>query len=248
VTSGAGPPANPEPTVAAVQAGGRWVALSGIAFGVLLLFGWFLSGGDTPDYTAGDGEWTEWATANQSRSGIGGFVILLAGFALLYYAGALRDVLGQAELRVRGSAPLANTAFAGAITGTVGITLAIVLIGAATAVGADADPVVSRAVTTSSAGPYLVATMGFSTLLGASGLLTMRTGVFPRWTGVVALVGAFAFSVVFMTLLEGTDKDSVFGYGYLPGVLALVVWAIGTATTTHRELRKLPVTAQSVQT
>jgi hypothetical protein len=237
MTSGSGPPPTPEPPIAAGPGVGRWVALSGIAFGVLLLFGWFLSGGDTPDYLAGDDAWTEWATTNQSRSSIGGFVILLAGVAMLLYAGAIREVLGEAERRFRGSAPLANAAFAGAITGAVGIALAIVIIGAATAVGADADPVVSRAVTTASAGPYLVATMGFSTLLFASGLLTMRTGVLPRWTGVVALIGALAFVVTFMTLLAGTGEDSVFGYAYLPGILALVVWAIATGARAYRSER-----------
>jgi hypothetical protein len=56
----------------------------------------------------------------------------------------------------------------------------------------------------------------------------------------VALIGAFAFSLVFVTLLAGTGDDSVFGYGYLPGVLALVVWAVGTAATTQRAFRKSP--------
>jgi hypothetical protein len=129
---------------------------------------------------------------------------------------------------------LARTAFAGGITGIVGITMAIVIIGAATSVGADADPIVSRAVATASAGPYLVATMGFATLLGASGLLTLQTGAFKRWTGTVALLGAVAFLITFMTLLDGTDEDSVFGYGYLPGILALVIWAIAISASTNR--------------
>jgi hypothetical protein len=36
------------------------------------------------------------------------------------------------------------------------------------------------AITTASAGPYLVAAMGFAALLGSAGLLTLRSGVFPR--------------------------------------------------------------------
>jgi hypothetical protein len=129
---------------------------------------------------------------------------------------------------------LARTAFAGGITGIVGITMAIVIIGAATSVGADADPIVSRAVATASAGPYLVATMGFATLLGASGLLTLQTGAFKRWTGMVALLGALAFLITFITLLDGTGDDSIFGYGYLPGILAIVTWAIAISASTNR--------------
>jgi hypothetical protein len=214
----------------------RLLALSGIAFAVLLLFGWFLSGGDAPDYMASDAHWIAWAESNRSRSGIGAFLTLLAGFALLHFAGTIRNVLGSVEVTVRGSAQLANAAFAGAITGVVGITMAIVMIAAATSVGTDAEPIVSRAVTTASAGPYLVATMGFATLLGASGLLTLRTRAFALWIGIVAILGAVAFLITFMTVLEGTGEDSMFGYGYLPGILALVIWAIATSAATYRAL------------
>jgi hypothetical protein len=41
---------------------------------VLLVLGWFLSGGEAPDYTAADGDWTAWADDNRARSGIGAFL------------------------------------------------------------------------------------------------------------------------------------------------------------------------------
>jgi hypothetical protein len=212
----------------------RLLPLSGVAFAVLLLLGWFLSGGDAPDYAAADEEWTNWADGNRSRSGIGAFLIPLGGFAFLHFAGTIRSVLGSAETTVRGSAQLAHVAYAGAVVGIAGIATAIVMVGAATSEGADADPVVSRAVTTASAGPYLVAAMGFAALLGAAGLLTLRSGVFPRWTGIVALVGAAAFLITFLTLIAGTGEDSVFGYGFLPGILALVIWSIATSIARYR--------------
>jgi len=210
------------------------VALSGVAFAVLLLFGWFLSGGDAPDYTATDETWTHWADTNRVRSSIGGFIILLAGFALLHFAGTIGSVLGRAETTVHGSVQLARAAFAGAVVGAAGIAMAIVTVAAATSEGADADPVVSRAVATASAGPYLVAAMGFATLLGSAGLLTLRSGVFARWTAIVALVGAVAFFITFGTLIAGLGKDSAFGYGFLPGILALVIWSIATSIATYR--------------
>ena len=210
------------------------MALSGVAFALLLIFGWFLSGGDTPDYTATDEVWTDWAAANRLRSGIAGFLILLAGFALLHFAGTIRSVLGSAEAAARSSVQLAHVAFAGAVVGATGIAMAIVTVAAASSVGADADPVVSRAVATATAGPYLVAAMGFAALLGSAGLLTLRTGVFSRWTGIVALIGAIAFLITFLTLIAGTDKDSVFGYGFLPGILALVTWSIATSIASYR--------------
>jgi hypothetical protein len=211
----------------------RLLALSGVAFGLLLLLGWFLSGGNTPDYAATDEAWTTWAADNRLGSGIGAFLMLLAGFALLHFAGTIRAVLGGAESTV-GSGQLAQVAFAGAVVGAASLAMAIVMVGAATSAGADADPVVSRAVATATAGPYLVAAMGFAALLGSAGLLTLRTGVFSRWTGVVALIGAIAFLITFLTLLAGTDKDSVFGYGFLPGILALVTWSIATSIASYR--------------
>jgi succinate dehydrogenase/fumarate reductase cytochrome b subunit len=118
------------------------LALSGIAFAVLLVVGFFLSGGDTPDYTAADQEWTTWAENNELKSRIGAFLTLIAGFVFLHFAGTIRTVLGTAEATVRGSGQLARTAFAGAVTGITGITMAIVMIAGASAAGADADPVV----------------------------------------------------------------------------------------------------------
>jgi uncharacterized membrane protein len=112
--------------------------------------------------------------------------------------------------------------------------MALVNVASATSEGADADPVAIRAVATASAGPYLVAAMGFATFLGAAGLSTLRSGSFPRWTGVVALVGAVAFLITFLTLVAGLGEDSAFGYGFLPGILALVIWSIATSSAEYR--------------
>jgi hypothetical protein len=212
----------------------RLLARSGVVFAILFLIGWFASGGDTPDYSAADQAWTTWADDNQWRSRIGAFSMLVAGFLFLHFAGTLRAVLGRAESPDRNSVQLARVAFAGALTGIAGMTSAIVMIAAASSEGADADPVVSRAVTTASAGPFLVSAMGFAALLAAAGLLTLRTGVFARWTGHVALIGAVAFLVTFGALLTGTGENSPFGYGFFPGVLALVIWSIPTSLAINR--------------
>jgi hypothetical protein len=215
----------------------RWqqlLALSGFAFAVLLLLGWFLSGGDTPDYTATDEEWGTWAGEVGPRSGIGASLILFGGVAFLHFAATIRSTLGSAEPKVRSSGTLGSAAFGGALVGIAGIGMALVNVASATSEGADADPVAIRAVATASAGPYLVAAMGFAAFLGAVGLSTLRSGSFPRWTGVVALVGAVAFLITFLTAVVGLGKDSVFGYGFLPGILTLVVWSMATSIAEYR--------------
>jgi hypothetical protein len=214
----------------------RLLALSGVVFAVLFLVGWFASGGDTPDYGAADEDWTNWADDNQWRSRIGAFSMLLAGFVFLYFAATIRSALGTPETADRASPYLARVAFAGGVTGMAGMTMAIVMIAGATTEGAEADPVVSRAVTTASGGPFLLAAMGFAAFLMASGILTLRTVVFARWTAIVALIGAVSFLITFAVLLRGTGENSIFGYGFFPGVLALVIWSMAASITNYRPL------------
>jgi hypothetical protein len=227
-----------EPSAAARDAplptGDRLLAWSGVAFAVLFVIGWFASGGDAPDYGASDQDWTNWADDNQWKSRIGAFAMLLAGFVFLHFAGFIRSVLGTAETATRGSAQLARVAFAGAVTGMAAMAIAIVTIAAATAEGPDVDPVVSRAIASASAGPFLVAAMGFAAFLVPAGVLTLRSGVFSRWIGIVALVGGVAFLVAFLAVIDGLGEDSLFGFGFFPGVLALVIWSIATSLATNR--------------
>jgi hypothetical protein len=212
----------------------RLLALSGFTFAVLLVLGWFLSGGNAPDYIAADEAWTTWAGEVGPRSGVGASLILFGGIAFLHFAATIRNRLERAEPTVSGSGTLGHAAFGGALVGITGIGIALVTVASATSGGADADPVAIRAVATASAGPYLVAAMGFAAFLGAAGLSTLRSGSFPRWTGVVALVGAFAFLITFLTAVVGLGEDSVFGYGFLPGILALVIWSIATSLAEYR--------------
>ena len=208
----------------------RLLALSGVVFAVLFLIGWFASGGDAPDYGAPDQDWIDWADDNQWKSRVGAFAMLLAGFVFLHFAATVRTALGTAE----DSAELARVAFAGAITGMAGMAMAIVIISSATTEGADVNPAVTRAITSASAGPFMLSAMGFAAFLMPAGLLTLRSGVFARWTGVVALIGAVGFIIAFAAVLSGLGEDSVFGFGFFPGVLALVIWSIATSIDRYR--------------
>jgi hypothetical protein len=160
--------------------------------------------------------------------------MLLAGFVFLHFAATIRTALGEGETRVGGSAQLARVSFAGAITGMAGMVMAIVIISSATTEGADVNPIVTRAIASASAGPFLLSAMGFAAFLMPAGLLTLRTGVFARWTGVVALIGAVSFLVAFAAVLSGLGEDSIFGFGFFPGVLALVIWSIATSVANYR--------------
>ena len=68
--------------------------------------------------------WELRKSREQWKSRIGGFLILLAAFVFLHFAGTIRSVLGSAESTVRGSVQFARVAYAGAIAGITGITMA----------------------------------------------------------------------------------------------------------------------------
>jgi len=124
------------------------------------------------------------------------------------------------------------------------MTMAFVTLAAASSEGANANPVVSRAVTTAAAGPFLVAAVGFAAFLMSAGLLTLRTGLLARWTGIVALISAAAFLVTLLTVISGTGDGSAFGYAFFPAILSLVTWTIATSIATYRaEAASMPATA-----
>ena len=81
---------------------------------------------------------------------------------------------------------------------------------------------------------FLLSAMGFAAFLLPAGLLTLRSGVFARWIGVVALIGAVSFLVAFAAVLSGLGEDSIFGFGFFPGVLALVIFSASTSVAGYR--------------
>ncbi len=220
----------------------RLLALSGVAFAPFFVVGWLTSGGNTPHYTAADQAWIKWAHDNQNKGRVSAFALVVAAFIFIYFLGAIRGVLEGAESSVRGAKELARVAFAGALTGIVGMTMAFVTIANASAVGANANPTVTKAVTTGSAGPFLVGAAGFAAFLLATGVLTLRTGVLARWTGFVALIGSACFFITLLTILNNTGNGSVFGYAFFPALAALVAWTVATSVARYRA-ESLPAVA-----
>jgi succinate dehydrogenase/fumarate reductase cytochrome b subunit len=211
------------------------IALSGVAFAPFFVIGWVTSVANNPHYTAADQEWTNWAHDNQWKGRISAFAMLLAAFIFVHFIASIRSALERVESPVHGSAQLARVAFAGGLTGIVGTTMAFVSIANAASEGGNANPVVSRAVTTGSAGPFLVGAMGFAAFLLAAGVLTLRSdGVFSRWTGIVALIGAVCFLVTFLTILQGPGDGSAFGYAFFPALVALVIWTVAASIAGYR--------------
>lgn len=215
----------------------RVLALSGVVFAPFFVVGWLASAtADSPQYTATTQKWINWAHHDHTKGRISSFALVVAAFIFIYFLGAVRTVLEEAETAVRGSQEVARVAFAGALTGIVGMTMAFVTIANASAPGANADPVVSKAVLTSAAGPFLVGAAGFSAFLLATGVLTLQTGALRRWTGFVALIGSGSFFITLLTILNNSGNGSALGYAFFPAMLALVVWTVATSLARYRAI------------
>jgi hypothetical protein len=104
----------------------RLLALSGAAFALLFVVGWFTNGGLTPHYNEPNQEWINWARDNQWNSRISAFLMLLAGFVFLHFIGTVRSAFEGSESRGRGWEQLARVAFGGALTGIAGMAMASV--------------------------------------------------------------------------------------------------------------------------
>ena len=103
------------------------------------------------------------------------------GLRLLLLHVRIRDVLASVESRCRGSAQLARVAFAGALTGIAGMSMALVIMAAASSEGANANPVVSRAVTAERPAPSSLASPARAFRMTRDNQLVGRpVGRFPR--------------------------------------------------------------------
>ena len=219
------------------------MALTGVAFAPFFAIGWLTSSGSTPNYTAVDQKWTNWAHDNQYKGRISALALLVAAFLFLYFISTIRTALDEAESSMRGSKQLARVAFSGALVGISGMTMAFVTIANASSEGANAVPDVSRAVTTAAGGPFFVGAVGFAAFLLAIGVLTLRCGVFARWTGIVALIGGACFLITLLTIPGGTGDGSNFGYAFFPANVALVTWTIATSIARYRAVAEVAARA-----
>jgi hypothetical protein len=43
-----------------------------------------------------------------------------------------------------------------------------------------------------------------------------------------------SFLIAFAAVLSGLGQDSIFGFGFFPGVLALVIWSISASVANYR--------------
>jgi succinate dehydrogenase/fumarate reductase cytochrome b subunit len=76
----------------------RLLALSGVVFAPLFVVGWLSSAvSDSPNYVAAQEKWITWAQNDHIKGRISSFALVLAAFVFIYFLGAVRSALEEAE-------------------------------------------------------------------------------------------------------------------------------------------------------
>ena len=209
-----------------------WTPIAGIAAALTFIVG-IASAANSPDSDASDAKVLAWYAKHSHRVGVivGVFVLMFFGLFLLWFASGLRERLRAAE---GPDGRLANVAFGGAILCTAlvwagGFALAAVPAG----ISFGGEPAVSNAdiarfLPQMGFGAILVGGMfGAIALIGATSIVTVRTGVLPRWLAYLGFVCAVAL---------------LFGTVFLP-MIALPIWLIAAGIAL---LRRRPTEAGRV--
>ncbi len=185
-----------------------WTPIAGVLAAVTFVVGLiFVS--DSPGSKDSDAQVVAWYADHSHRIGIlvGAFVLAFCGLFFLWFASGLRERLRAAEGR---GGRVSNVAFGGGILFVAMLWVggaALAAIPASQSFGSNpalkvAD--IGRIVPSLGFGAILVfAAFGAIALIGATSIVSMRTGVLPTWfawLGIVAII-ALLFGVVFLPLI-----------------------------------------------
>lgn len=195
-------------------------AVAGVLFAVLLIAGIAMTG-DMPSTNAADSEHVEWwsESGNQTRMIVAGYLITLAGLALVAFLVAMRSSLAQP-----GSELLARFSFA------TGIVFVAMLLAATISIGQVAGAVkFGDAPVPSADFLRMFPQFGYGLMLLAGGLSAsasiaaaswaiLRTGAFKRWLGWLGIVCAVIL---------------LLGVFFLP-MIALPVWVVAASVLLWR--------------
>ena len=167
----------------------RLAPLAGVLF-LALAVAAFLLPGEAPGADESTAEVVEFWTDKDTENVISAILGALAGVALVWFGGSLRDAIARAE---GGTGRLAALTFAGTVIAGVGLmTNSAIQFAAAESAGEVPDEV-TQALAVLWLGFFFPLSGGFALMVLASGLAALRTGVLPRWLGWIQVVAAILF-------------------------------------------------------
>jgi hypothetical protein len=183
----------------------RYAPLSGLLFAVLVVVSIIVSGFDSTSTDDSTVKVIKFWHDNDSQQIASALISALAMVPFLWFLGVLRSVLREAE---GGSGRLSATAFAGGIV-LVGFALvdSALQFAVADSVG-DVPPLVTQSLSVLYNDFFLGFPVGFGTLMLATAVVLLRTGVLPRWLawfslllGIAAFLGPIGFGAFLVFLV-----------------------------------------------
>jgi hypothetical protein len=174
----------------------KFAPASGIVFFILAVLGSVAMLADSPDFAGPPGEYATYFTDHADRITWGAVSTMTAVFFLLWFLGSLTSLLGVAE---GGDRRVTSIARAGGVAGA-GLLLASSAVSAVGGLRVDdqtsiSDDLAAAYGDLSSAFVGLAAPYAFAVLLGATAVVSLRTGVLPMWLTWVSVVIAIGMLV-----------------------------------------------------
>jgi hypothetical protein len=209
----------------------RAAAATGILAAVLLVLSVAVNASDVPDFLAPAGEYAAYAREHESDLKLGGLLLLLSSFALVFYAGVIRSALGESETAARGFVRLGYVVLAGLTFGATCFALGATTQAVVGGLGDGGEPEVAKTLTLLGGALVAAGMMGFAAALDAAGFIILRTRAFPAWLGWLALVSAVFFLLTAFYVLDPSDDENVFGAFFPLAFLTFLVWLVATSVT-----------------
>src|SRR4051794_7429834 len=172
----------------------RWAPLTGILAIAVLLIGFLVVGGDTPDASKDSAaKITAFYRSHDGKQAGAAFLVIIGGAIFLFFVGTLRGVLA----RFSNTRRLASISFGG---GTIAVAGFFYMASAHLAVieaAKHADGSATKALALLDDSSWPIAAGGIGLMVLAAGISLIVTRAFPLWWGIVTVViGVLVFTPV----------------------------------------------------
>jgi hypothetical protein len=162
----------------------RWLALCGVGAGVLLVAGFFSSGG-TPNDDASAAKVVSYFNDHRVATQVGNLLLVISGVLLVLFAARLRELLDSGGVGV-GVLPAA--ALGGAVILAAGVMFDAAVSFALVRAARNHFAGPAQTLNVLSNNDFFLITGGIAVLFLAAGIATVRRPVLPRWLGWAAIV------------------------------------------------------------
>lgn len=208
----------------------RYAPATGLLFVVIVIVSTIVQGAP-PALSDNASEFAEYFDDNDTRIRFAQYINVLATIPFLWWLGGLWSTLRRAE----GGAPrLTVAAGLGSVVAATSVGLGSAVMSTAAfqqaSLGAS-DGNGLKLFATLSVTMYAAGAMGVATLVLASSVVILRSGVFPVWIGWLGIVNGVVWIAAGLALISTRDAVTFIGF---PAFLLWLVWIIAISVVMLR--------------